>query len=116
VSPSTALQGLLPGASPFLAEQILRKAGGTAAQSVHEVGISNLLASANHFYEMYQARNWRPSVFTDSRGRWDFAPYEPLGMDHVLCCTSTSQAIERCLGQTESRDSLGSARKVVLTR
>ncbi len=114
VSPSTALQGLLPGASPFLVEQILRKAGGTAAQSVHEVGISNLLASANHFYEMYQARNWRPSVFTDSRGRWDFAPYEPLGMDHVLCCTSMSQAIERCLGQTESRDSLGSARKVVL--
>ncbi len=114
VSPSTALQGLLPGASPFLVEQILRKAGSTGAQSVQEVGISNLLASANHFYQMYQARNWRPSVFTDSRGRWDFAPYEPLGMDHVLCCTTMSQAIERCLGQTESRDSLGSARKVVL--
>ncbi|MDQ2743712.1 MAG: NFACT family protein [Chloroflexota bacterium] len=114
VSPSTALQGLLPGASPFLVEQILRKAGSTGGQSVQEVGISNLLASANHFYQMYQARNWRPSVFTDSRGRWDFAPYEPLGMDHVLCCTTMSQAIERCLGQTESRDSLGSARKVVL--
>lgn len=114
VSPSTALQGLLPGASPFLVEQILRKAGGTGAQSVHEIGICNLLASANHFYQMYQTRAWRPSIFTDSRGRWDFASYEPLGMDHVVCCTTMSQAIERCLGQTESRDSLGSARKVFL--
>ena len=114
VSPSTALQGLLPGASPFLVEQIVRKAGGTGAQSVHEVGISNLLASANHFYGMYQTRAWRPSIFTDSRGRRDFAPYEPLDMDNLLCCTAMSQAIERCLGQTESRDSLGSARKVVL--
>jgi len=114
VSPSTALQGLLPGASPFLVEQIVRKAGGTGAQSVHEVGISNLLASANHFYGMYQTRAWRPSIFTDSRGRRDFAPYEPLDMDNLLCCTAMSQAIERCLGQTESRDSLGSARKALL--
>ena len=114
VSPSASLQGLLLGASPFLVEQILRMADGIAAQSLHEVDIGNLLASANHFYEMYQSRAWCPSIFTDSRGRWDFAPYEPLGKENVLCCKSMSQAIERCLGQIESRDSLGSARKAFL--
>jgi predicted ribosome quality control (RQC) complex YloA/Tae2 family protein len=110
----TALLGLLPGASPFLVEQILARAGIPQKSTLAEVSLDALLAACQEMYGFYQSRAWRPCSFATSRRRTDFAPYIPVNVSDVVEVDSISRAIDQSLGRQESHDALKAARDALL--
>ncbi|HEX8919423.1 MAG TPA: NFACT family protein [Chloroflexota bacterium] len=110
----SALQGILAGVSPFLSEQIALRGGTTGTSPLGAVPLQALTAAATELYQPLTSRTWYASTFIDQRGRCDFAPYRPLGMNNVQSIGSMSEAIEYCLGQSEERDSLSSSRNALL--
>lgn len=112
----TALLGLLVGASPFLAGQILTAADLAPDSTGANSDLRALVTSARQFYELYASHAWKPSTFTNARGQRDFAPYHPLGMAEVQSSENMSAAIDRCLGANESHDSLASTRTNIVAQ
>lgn len=110
-----ALLGLLPGASPFLVEQILARASTPPTSTLAEADVDQLLASCVQLYQLYQTRQWHPCTFTDRRGRPDFAPFLPLLVENVQEEASMSAAVDRRLGTRESHDALKAARDALLS-
>ncbi len=109
-----ALMGLLPGAGPFLVNEIAARAGASASDPTGTRSPAVWREAAAELYVLYESRDWRPSVFENERGRRDFAPYRPRAVERAESAESVSAAVERCMGADESRDSLHAARKVVL--
>ncbi len=109
-----ALLGILPGGSPFLADQIALRAGSTPTAAVEAVDLAAIAKAAGQFFALYETRTWRPCTFSNQRGRIDVAPYIPVGMSDLQERPSMSLAVELSLGGDESRDRLGPARAAVL--
>jgi predicted ribosome quality control (RQC) complex YloA/Tae2 family protein len=108
-----ALLGLLPGAGPFLVEQIALRAGVDATHSLAETSAAALLQASYSVFKLLVTREWEPVTFQDRRGRADFAAFVPLGVEDIEPAPSISHAIERAAGATESRDVLGTVRNAV---
>ncbi len=113
-SASQALLGALLGASPFLAAQIVLSAGQAPNAEVAPDNISDLVSAASTKYSLFSSHAWQPYTFTDSKGRRDFAPYMPQGVEDVKPWDSLSAAIEHCLGGDESRDAQAAMRGTVM--
>lgn len=113
-SVSSALLGLLAGCGPLLAGQIALRAGIHPTAPLAGREIDALVAASLAFYRRYDSHDWQPCVFTDERGRVDFAPYLPLAAD-VKPFESMSAAIDSVSGHRESHDALASIRSAVGT-
>lgn len=111
-----ALLGILPGSSPFLVDQIALRAEVDWAELVRDVDVDRLLTAITEIYRLYDSHQWQPCLFTDRRGRLDFAPYLPLNVRDVEPVDTVSTAVDRAFGSVESRDALASARKDILTQ
>jgi hypothetical protein len=88
-----ALLGLLPGCSPFMAGQMVRRAGVSAAKPQHGAWGESLVRAAQTLYQLPRTQSWEPCTFTSESGRKDFAPYLPLGVDQIAAAPSLSEAI-----------------------
>jgi predicted ribosome quality control (RQC) complex YloA/Tae2 family protein len=108
-----ALLGLLPGAGPFLCDQIALAAGVEAATLVHATDGQALAAHAASFLRLLLTRAWEPVTFTNTRGRTDFAPFAPHGALDVVRRESIGEAVEIALSAGESRDPLSQVRRSV---
>ncbi|MGI8967973.1 MAG: Rqc2 family fibronectin-binding protein [Chloroflexota bacterium] len=106
-----ALLGLLPAASPFLVNQILQRSNQPVDVTVNEADLDRVQAACIQLYSLFGTRQWEPTVFGGRAGRYDFAPYRPLGVEELRPAASMSEAIEACLGGNESRDAYTSLRK-----
>jgi len=109
-----ALAGILPGCSPFMADQIASLSGLGPQATIGESSIYTLTTAARNLYARFSTRTWEPCTFTSPKGACDFAPYRPAGVDAINAAGSMSEAIETCIGDQESRDVLGTARREVL--
>lgn len=108
-----ALLGTLPGCSPFLAGQIRAQTAASPNALITDVATARLDAAIAQVYRLFDSREWKPSVFTDARGRMDFAPYLPLQVDNIESADSMSSAIDRCHGGGEIHDALSVSRREV---
>lgn len=109
-----ALHGLLPGAGPFLIDQIALGAGTFAKAPLSPGNLPELLESAHHLYAFLDSRNWEPCVYPSKKGL-DFTAFVPLGADDVQRQPTISHAIDLCLSATESRDILATVRRSAIT-
>lgn len=109
-----ALLGLLPGAGPFLCDQIALRSGKQPLDPLAHSDAGALALAAREVLSPFETHMWIPSTFNDERGRPDFAAFEPLGVDNVSLAPSMSEAIEQTTGQEETRDVLSTVRKTVL--
>jgi len=109
-----ALMGLLPGAGPFLADQIARKSGSEGNEPLSQADIERVGEAASDLLSLRTTRDWRPSIFTDPRGRLDYAPYAPLGVTDSRPAAGMTAAIEEVSGEDESHDALSTLRETLL--
>jgi len=109
-----SLLDLLPGASPFLVEQIALRAGLSPTARMQEVDVEAVTAASAGLYTLYETRAWQPCTFTNRRGRMDVAPYIPAGVSDLRQTGSISMAVEQALGGGESVDAIGPARLALL--
>jgi predicted ribosome quality control (RQC) complex YloA/Tae2 family protein len=109
-----SLLGLLPGASPFLVEQIALRAGLSPTARMEEVDVEAVTAASAQLYTLYMTRAWQPCTFTNRRGRLDVAPYIPVAVSDLRQTGSISIAVEQALGGGESEDAIGPARLAFL--
>ncbi len=111
-----ALMGILPGAGPFLAEEMALRAGADPGGALLDAPLLRVQEVGAEMYALLQTRDWEPSIFQNARGKRDFAAFVPvLGHDSVRTSTM-SLAVEEEMGRDESRDALGVTRKAVLDR
>ncbi|HLJ66141.1 MAG TPA: NFACT RNA binding domain-containing protein [Chloroflexota bacterium] len=110
-----ALLGLLPGCSPFLADQIAYRAGADP-QAPADSAPTETAQAAGELYALPESHDWHPCTFLDERGRCGFAPYLPLRMEAVCPAPSISAAVDTCVGAVESRDPLANTRREILSR
>jgi predicted ribosome quality control (RQC) complex YloA/Tae2 family protein len=111
-----ALMGVLPGAGPFLAREIVARAGVDPDAALLDVPLDRVHTAGAEIYELYRSRDWKPCTFADGRGRPDFAPFVPMHVHDPVRVTSMSTAVDANIGRDESRDALGVTRKAVLTQ
>jgi predicted ribosome quality control (RQC) complex YloA/Tae2 family protein len=111
---SEDLLGLLPGASPFLVEQIAFRAGLSPTARLQEIDVEAVTSASAELYTLYETRAWEPCTFTNRRGRLDVAPFIPVAMSDLRQTESISVAVERALGGGESEDPIGPARLALL--
>ena len=111
-----ALMGVLPGAGPFVAQEVAARAGVDPNTALLDVPLDRVRSAGADLYGLYRSRAWEPSTFSDRRGRPDFAPFVPVQAPDPVRAPSMSAAVEASLGQDESRDALGVSRKAVLDR
>jgi predicted ribosome quality control (RQC) complex YloA/Tae2 family protein len=111
-----ALMGILPGAGPFLANEIASRAGVESAVALLDAPLQRVGAASAEIYALYQSRDWQPCAFQNDRGRLDFAAFVPVSGHDPVRVLSMSLAVEADMGRDESRDSLGVSRKQVLDR
>jgi predicted ribosome quality control (RQC) complex YloA/Tae2 family protein len=109
-----ALQGLLPGAGPFLATQIAVKAGYGPQTEAGALEVQPVAQAAQDLYSLPSTHAWRPTVFTDAKGRLDYAPYEPAGVREPSPTAGMSAAIEQIAGEEEGHDALATLRGALL--
>jgi predicted ribosome quality control (RQC) complex YloA/Tae2 family protein len=110
----SALSGVLPGAGPFLVTEIIARCGLPMESVLGSADPKLVTDAAASLYELYQTRQWHPCTFDGSRGRRDFAPFLPTGMERVQKVDSISEAIDAATAGLESRDALQSTRAVLL--
>lgn len=111
-----ALVGLLPGAGPFLAEEIASRAGADPSDALLDASLQRVGVAGAELYSLYHTRDWEPCTFQDYRGRRDFAPFVPVAGREPVRIASVSLAVEEEMGRIESRDALGVTRKAILER
>jgi predicted ribosome quality control (RQC) complex YloA/Tae2 family protein len=110
----SALLGILPGCSPFMAEQIARYTGLDPSKEIKGAPADRIASSALDLYSRLESHRWEPCTFLSHAGSLDYAPYHPAAVDDVAGVATMSEAIERSMGDAESRDVLGSARQEFL--
>lgn len=111
---TTSLMGLLPGANPFLCEQIALRAGASAPAELATVDRARLAACAGELLSLYKSREWSPCTFKNDRKKDDFAPYVPLGVTDLHPATSMSAAVGAGVGDRESHDAYAMVRRALL--
>lgn len=114
VPATTAISGLFAGISPFLAREIVVRAGGDGRATVGEVGARALVQAAGALYALFSTGTWQPCTFSDLRGKADFAAFLPEGVNGIEQMGSMSAAIQTVVGVRENRDVLATARREVL--
>jgi predicted ribosome quality control (RQC) complex YloA/Tae2 family protein len=110
----TALLGLLPGAGPFLCEQIALSAGLAPTDRVGDVDLYAVTSATVDKLTLGDRHAWQPCTFTSPRGRADFTAFVPLSVADVQPRETISEAVEEALAAGESRDPLSNVRKSVL--
>lgn len=113
-SAAAALQGLIQGASPFVCSQIVLSAGLSDRSPLEKAGVERLAQAARSLFSLPETRTWAPCTFTSSRRRPDFAAFTPFEAAGVRSASTVSEAIARAVGDLESRDPLGVARRALL--
>lgn len=111
----SALLGILPGCSPFMADEILLRAGVHQPALIENADLEAVLSSARDLYGRLRTRTWEPTTFINARGRWDFSALPPAGGSQVTTANSMSDAVDACWGQAETRDALEVTRRALMS-